>query len=97
MRLSEHEAETMRLVGAPFTEVHQWLDEFAGTPEYGMRHRKVRHHLAGIEQARAKFGDLGAEAARQHIISDLSDEGWDERCDPLPRNEEDYKRMGLWS
>ena len=40
------------MLGKPFEEVHRWLDEFAGQPPYGMRHRKLRHHLAGIEQVR---------------------------------------------
>ena len=81
MRLEEHEAETVRMLGSPFTEVHRWLDEFAGSLAYKMQHRKVRHHLEGVEQVRQKFGDLGAVAARQHIVSDLADEGWDERIE----------------
>jgi hypothetical protein len=36
-----------------------------------MRHRKLRHHLAGIEQARKLWGDQAAEAARLYIIADL--------------------------
>ena len=44
------------MLGKPFEEVHRWLDEFAGKPPYGMRHRKLRHHLAGIEQARKLWG-----------------------------------------
>ena len=51
--------------------------------------------LAGIEEARLLFGDKGAEAARQHIISDLKMEGWRE-SDPFPRDEFDYVRMGLF-
>jgi hypothetical protein len=50
--LAEHCAETTAALGKPFEEVHRWLDEFAGKPPYGMRHRKLRHHLAGIEQVR---------------------------------------------
>lgn len=96
MRLEDHEAETIRLLGSPFTEVHRWLDEFAGTPQYRMKHRRVRHHLAGVEQARALFGDGGAVAARQHIISDLADEGWDDRIDPFPKDENDFVKMGFF-
>jgi hypothetical protein len=39
--------------GDPFAEVHRWLDEFQGTPKYGMRHRRVRHHRAGISEVRS--------------------------------------------
>ena len=36
-----------------------------------------------------------AVAARQHIIADLREEGWTEQ-DHFPRDEADYKRMGLF-
>lgn len=58
--------------GAPFEEVHRWLDAFAGTPEYGMRHRRVRHHAAGIREAVRLFGADVYKPARQHIVSDLN-------------------------
>jgi hypothetical protein len=48
----QHCAETEALLGRPFPEVHLWLDEFAGKPPYGMQHRKLRHHLAGVEGVR---------------------------------------------
>ena len=51
MRLEEHMEESIRLFGKPYEEVHRWLDEFARSKEYGMRHRKVRHHLEGLRQA----------------------------------------------
>jgi hypothetical protein len=38
---TNHRAETTAAVGHPFEEVHRWLDEFAGQPPYGMRHRKM--------------------------------------------------------
>ena len=68
-----HESELR--FGQGFEEVHRWLDEFAGRPPYGMRHRRVRHHEAGIREARALFGEIAGEAARQHIIADLKEEG----------------------
>ncbi|MGD0814947.1 MAG: hypothetical protein ABSA83_15185 [Verrucomicrobiota bacterium] len=92
---SEHCTKTIAALGKPFEEVHLWLDEFAGKPPYGMRHRKVRHHLAGIEQVRKLWGNQAAEAARIHIIADLKLEGWNEN-DPFPGSEDDYKRMGLF-
>jgi hypothetical protein len=93
--LTEHCGETKAVLGNPFEEVHRWLDEFAGQPSHGMRHRKLRHHLAGIEQVRKLWGDQAAEAARLHIIADLKQEGWTED-QPFPRDEQHYKGMGLF-
>ena len=56
MRLEEHMEESIRLFGKPYEEVHRWLDEFARSEEYGMRHRKVRHHLEGLRQVEQLFG-----------------------------------------
>jgi uncharacterized protein DUF6915 len=92
---AEHCAESIRLFGEPFEEVHRWLDEFAGTPPYGMKHRKKRHHEAGVNEVRRLFGEPAARAARQHIISDLKMEGWTE-SDPFPKDEQDYVKMGLF-
>lgn len=91
----EHCRESIRLFGDSFQEVHNWLDEFAGTPQYGMRHRRKRHHLAGIEEVRQKWSDAAANAARQHVISDLKHEGWNE-ADGIPRDEGGYVKMGLF-
>ena len=59
------------------------MDEFAGQPPHGMRHWKLRHHLAGIEQVCKLWGDEAA--ARLHIIADLKQEGWTEEM-PFPGN-----------
>ena len=67
----QHFEESVRPFGGPFEEVHRWLDEFAGKPPHGMRHRKFRHHEAGIEMVRRQWGDTAAAAARAHIIADL--------------------------
>jgi hypothetical protein len=60
-----------------------------------MRHRRVRHHLAGIAEAHKRWGPEAAAAARQHVISDLKMEGWTED-QPFPKNEWDYVKMGLF-
>ena len=91
----EHCDESERLFGQPFPEVHRWLDEFAFRPPLGLRHRRLRHHEAGIAEARKLFGEKAAAAARQHVISDLRMEGWKE-TDPFPKNEKDYVKMGLF-
>ena len=95
MTLAEHMVESVTRFGQPFEAVHRWLDEFAGTPQYGMRHRRKRHHQQGIEEVRAKWGDAAAEAARAHIVSDLRQEGWTE-ADRFPKDEADYGKMGLF-
>ena len=91
----QHCAESVQLFGEPFEEVHHWLDEFAFRPPYGMKHRRLRHHLAGIGEVRKMWGDKAAAAARQHIVSDLKMEGWTEN-QPFPQDEQDYVRMGLF-
>ncbi len=95
MKFETHCWESLKLFGKPYEEVHRWLDEFAGSEKYGMRHRKKRHHVAGIREAERLFGKGGAMAARRHIMSDLKMEGWKE-TDPLPKDEEDYLRMGFY-
>jgi hypothetical protein len=90
-----HCAESIQHFGKPFPEVHRWLDEFAFSAEYGMRHRKKRHHSAGIAEAQKLFGEEAAAVARRHILSDLRLEGWKE-TDPFPRNEDHYVKMGLF-
>jgi len=91
----QHCAEALGKFGKPYAEVHRWLDEFAGKPPYGMRHRKKRHHLAGIEEVRKMWGNEAAEAARQHIITDLKMDDWRE-TDPFPKDEAHYQKMGLF-
>lgn len=71
------------------------MDEFAGKPPYDMRHRRLRHHEDGIREAIRLFGEQCGVAARQHVISDLKEEGWSE-SDHFPRDEAHYVRMGLF-
>ncbi len=75
MKYEDHCKESNRILGKLHVEVHQWLDAFAGSRSYGMKHRKKRHHLKGIEEVRELFGDEAAIAARIHIISDLKEDG----------------------
>ena len=90
-----HCQESIDRFGRPFAEVHRWLDAFSGTEPYRMRHRRVRHHEAGIREAVRLFGTEAGPVARQHIISDLKGEGWTEQ-DPFPRYEAEYVEMGLY-
>ena len=93
--LTAHCQESLEKFGAPYEEVHLWLDEFQGTEPYRMRHRRVRHHEAGIQEAVRRFGEAAGPVARQHVISDLREEGWTEQ-DPFPRDEAHYLNMGLF-
>jgi hypothetical protein len=61
----------------------------------GRRGRKLRHHLAGIDQARKLWGEQAAAVARLRIIADLRQEGWTEE-QPFPRDEQHDTRMGLF-
>jgi hypothetical protein len=92
----EHIRQSLEKFGKSYSEVHHYLDEFFGDPNYGTHHRKKRHHLEGIEEVRLKWGDDAALAARAHIESDLRQEGWKPERDPFPKNEMDYVRMGFW-
>jgi hypothetical protein len=80
------------MLGKSFEEVHLWLDFYAATP-LGARHRRRRHHLAGIAEVRRLWGDKAAEAARLHVVADLKQEGWRD-SDGLPADEQDYVRRG---
>lgn len=95
MTFEEHCKESIEKFGKPYEEVHRWLDKFAHSKEYGMKHRRVRHHLQGIKEAEELFGKEAGEVAKAHIISDLKLEGWKE-SDPFPKNEKHYVSMGLY-
>jgi hypothetical protein len=60
-----------------------------------MRHRKLRHHLAGIDQVRKLWVDQAASVTRLHIVADLKQEGWTED-QPFPCDEQHYKGMRLF-
>jgi hypothetical protein len=90
-----HCDESIIRFGQAFEEVHRWLDEFQGTPKYRMRHRRVRHHEAGIREVTALFGKVAGEVARQHIIADLKEEGWTEK-DTFPQDEQDFVNIGFF-
>ena len=95
MKFEEHCKESEALFGAPFAEVHRWLDEFAFKEPYGLRHRHLRHHEAGIQEAVRLFGEAAGPVARQHMISDMKQEGWTEN-DEFPKDRDHYFKIGLW-
>jgi hypothetical protein len=88
-----HCEECRRKLGDDFPDVNRWMDELFKV--HGPRHRFLRHHLAGIEAVRGRWGDRAAEAALLHVKADLREEGWIEGRDRIPRDAADYIRMGL--
>ena len=90
-----HCEESEKLFGDSYSQIHLWLDEFAGKKPFGMRHRRVRHHEAGIQEAIKLFGSDIEKVIRQHIVTDLKEEGW-KSTDRFPQNENDYVKMGLF-
>ncbi|NNM67841.1 MAG: hypothetical protein HKM06_07515 [Spirochaetales bacterium] len=47
------------------------------------------------QKVRALWGEVAAQAARQHIEADFRQEGW-KTGDPFPKDGRDYVRMGFW-
>jgi hypothetical protein len=88
MTFEEHCRQALATFGRDHAAVHRGLDEFHGVPGIGARRRKFRHHEQGIAKAERLFGPEAAKAARQHIESDLRQEGWTEAA-PFPRDQED--------
>jgi hypothetical protein len=73
-KIETHEKACIRLLGAPFTEVHQWLDEYAKKwrPHIHLEyHRKFRHNAEGVKEVERKWGPLCALAAKIHLIRDV--------------------------
>ena len=54
------------------------------------------HQLKGIEEAGKLLGAIRADVARAHIVSDYMEEGWIEGENQIPKDEENYVRMGLY-
>ena len=51
---------------------------------------------AGILEITKLFGEDEGKVARQNIISDLKQEGWNDREHSFPRDENHYVEMGLY-
>lgn len=69
-----HIDDCMRLIGAPFNDVHAYLDQYAAKfppPIYLEYHRKFLHHKNGVAKCKELFGVLGEKAAKIHIIRDV--------------------------
>jgi hypothetical protein len=96
MKFEEHCTESIKYFGKPYEEVHKWLDEFADSKKYGMKHRMLRYHQKGIEEAVKLFGEEIRKVAKRHILSDLEMEEFRHGLDHFPKNQRDYMKMGLF-
>ena len=72
MTYEDHCEETLQKLGDRHERVHRWLDEFAKDTYPLVSHRVHRHHEAGVEEVRHKWGDSAAKAAELHILSDVA-------------------------
>ena len=66
----EHCKDCREQLGKDWNVVHLWLDEIAKDYWPWMGHRLHRHHKAGVEEVRQKWGDEAAKAAKIHILKD---------------------------
>ena len=77
--LRGHCKECREKLGKDWDVVHHWLDEFAKAQFAGGMaiHRVHRHHQAGVEEVRKKWGEQAAEAAKLHILDDFKELEWE--------------------
>lgn len=81
MHFLDHVAECRRKLGddpqsvAIYEEVNRLIDQFAHypDPEHLQVHRQFLHHAEGIAYFGRRFGPLGEQAARLHVLADC---GW---------------------
>jgi len=66
--LEQHVKDCTEFLGDGYTQVNRWIDEYFAS--LGPKHRRIRHHKEGIEEARLLFGEKGALAAIVHILRD---------------------------
>ena len=74
MKLEDHEKQSVEYFGKPWTEVHVFLDQFF--PMFrGADHRRVLHHVAGVNEVVRRFGEESRPVAELHIKED-----WNRYC-----------------
>lgn len=64
IRLEDHRRESSGVFGETFVEIHRWLDAFVGATEIGLRHRRKRHHVAGVEDVRRLYTEFRSRSDR---------------------------------
>lgn len=68
-----HESQCRKILGKPFTEVHQFLDQHNDPLKYPFTahlHRRKLHHRQGLLQIAKQFGFKAFWAGRLHILED---------------------------
>ena len=66
----QHSEDCYAIIGSPWIEVHQWLDEYAKIYFPLKIHRIHRHHKEGIAECIKKWGEEAGKAAMIHILTD---------------------------
>ena len=70
MLITEHESHSLKVLGSPFTEIHEWMDQYYGVVD-NVAHRVVLHHRYGIELGVSLFGESARRALELHIEDDF--------------------------
>lgn len=93
MKREDHEKATFEVFGKPFSEVHAFLDQFH-VQFPGGNHRRVLHHMRGVDLVEQHFGKAARGPAILHIYDDFGflPESWTDLDDyfvPLREGEEE--------
>lgn len=70
MLIPEHERHGLSVLGNPFTEIHEWMDQYYEVVD-NVAHRVVLHHRYGIELGVSLFGESARRALELHIEDDF--------------------------
>jgi hypothetical protein len=71
--LAEHEKQCQKLLGQPFTKIHEFLDQYNQPDEHpftSLEHRRHFHHFEGIAMVAERFGSWAIIPAAIHILED---------------------------
>lgn len=81
--LEEHEEHSLEILGAPWTEVHEWFDQYFDEVP-GAAHRVILHHRLGLALGVQLFGEQSRPALERHLLDDF---------EFIPDGPEDVARM----
>jgi hypothetical protein len=70
MHIKEHEEHCLKVLGSPFTEIHEWMDQYYKIID-NVAHRVVLHHQYGIELGVSLFGESAKKALELHVEDDF--------------------------
>lgn len=70
MHIKEHEEHCLKVLGSPFTEIHEWMDQYYKIID-NVAHRVALHHQHGIELGASLFGESARKALELHIEDDF--------------------------